>query len=195
MGQGALKNRVCEILELPAEGDRLNRLFDLGMITLILVSVAGVTLRTVPEMMESRRALLRAIEFGSVAIFTAEILLRLWVADLAMPGTSTRPRSSFLRSVEGVIDLVAVAPFYLWQLFLGWTPVWAGLLLLRFLKLLRYSPALATLVAVTVSERKVIQRRFLRTMELVSSVPLLGDLNAHEAARVSRLLESLVVRV
>ena len=41
MGQGALTNRVCEILELPAEGDRLSRLFDRGMITLILVSVAG----------------------------------------------------------------------------------------------------------------------------------------------------------
>ena len=51
MSEHTLKNRVWEILELPAEGDRLSRFFDLLMIALILVSVQGTLggLRVIEE--------------------------------------------------------------------------------------------------------------------------------------------------
>ncbi len=90
------KNRLLEILERPAEGDTASRWFDALMVMLILISVAGVTLRTVSSVWADNRTLLLLIEFGSVSIFTVEILLRLWVADLAV-GRGNRPRFSYLR--------------------------------------------------------------------------------------------------
>lgn len=42
--------------------------------------------------------------------------------------------------------------------------------------------------------REVKQQRFIRTLELVSGVPLFESLNAHDVARVARLLDPLVVQ-
>ena len=277
------KNRIWEILERPAEGDTASRWFDALMVVLILISVSGVTLRTVSSVLADHRTLLRFIEFGSVSIFTVELLLRLWVADLAV-GAREKPRLAYLRSAEGIVDLLAVIPFFVALVFPAWIPVMAGLLLLRIFKLVRYSPALATLVAVVRAERTTLlgavtimlvlllfsssviylverddqpdafgsipaamwwgiatlttvgygdvtpitpvgklfgaivtllgvgmfalpagilssgfsrelkQRRFLHTTKLVSSVPLFQGLNAQDVARVSRVLEPLIVQ-
>ena len=90
MDESSLKNRTWEILERPAAGDRASRLFDAVMIVLILASVAGVIVRTVPSAVEQYGAALQLLEYFSVAVFTLEILLRLWVADLVYP-TRQRP--------------------------------------------------------------------------------------------------------
>lgn len=156
MAKGSFKNRVWEILEHPAADDRLSRLFDFSMIALILVSVAGVALRTVPSMRADQRSYLFAIELASMFIFTIEYLLRLWVADLGLRTSRGSARLAYVRSAEGVVDLVAVAPTYLELLLPEWIPMLAGVLLLRIFKLVRYSPALATLVAVVVQERKAL---------------------------------------
>jgi voltage-gated potassium channel len=107
-------------------------------------------------MTADQRSVLRAIESGSVSIFTIEFFLRLWVADLGLKTGSGSARLAYLRSAEGVVDLLAVVPFYLALLFPDWVPVLAGVLLLRIFKLVRYSPALATLAAVVVQERKAL---------------------------------------
>jgi voltage-gated potassium channel len=126
------------------------------MIGLVLVSVTGVILRTVPSIMESQLGLLRAIEFGTVAVFTIEFLLRLWVADLSTRRSGRGLRVGYLLSAEGLVDLAAVVPFYLALAFPAGIPVFAAVALLRIFKLVRYSPALATLLAVIVNERKVL---------------------------------------
>lgn len=156
MTEGSFKNRVWEILEHPAADDRLSRFFDISMIALILVSVAEVSLRTVPSMTADQQSTLRAIEIGAVSVFTIELFLRLWVANLGLHTKTGSPHLEYLRSAEGLVDLLAVLPSYLALLFPEWMPVLAGVLLLRVFKLVRYSPALATLMSVIVHERKAL---------------------------------------
>ena len=106
----AVKNRIWDILESPDSVDRIKRVLDPIMIVVVLASVTGVILRTVPSMVADHLGLLRAIEFGSVAGFTLEFLLRLWIADLASDGESRGGRVGYLLSAEGLVDLAAIVP-------------------------------------------------------------------------------------
>jgi voltage-gated potassium channel len=52
-------------------------------------------------------------EVVSVILFTLEYFLRIWVADLKYPGVSGgEARIRFILSANGIIDLLAVLPFY-----------------------------------------------------------------------------------
>ena len=77
------------------------------------------------------------IEFATVLLFTGEYLLRLAVAD---------SRWRFVRSFFGVLDLVAILPFYLAAgVDLRAVRTFRLLRLLRILKLARYSDAIRRL--------------------------------------------------
>jgi voltage-gated potassium channel len=152
----AVKNRIWDILESPDSVDRVKRVLDPIMIVVVLASVTGVILRTVPSMRMDHLGALRAIEFTSVAVFTIEFFLRLWIADLSPPSGARGPRLGYLLSAEGLVDLAAIVPFYLALAFPAGIPVFAAVALLRIFKLVRYSPALATLLAVIANERKVL---------------------------------------
>jgi len=71
---------------------------------LILVSLVSFSIETLPDLSESTRYWLNVVEVGTVSIFTAEYLLRLLVAD---------NRWRFVTSFYGVVDLIAILPFYL----------------------------------------------------------------------------------
>jgi voltage-gated potassium channel len=109
-----LRHRVWELLD-PTDGgaDRWQRAFDVGLLTLIMINVVAAILGTVAEVAMRWATLLGWIERVSVAIFTIEYLLRVWACT-----TVTRyehpvwGRLRYLRSPLAVVDLVAIAPFY-----------------------------------------------------------------------------------
>ena len=70
----------------------------------ILVSLIGFSFETLPALSSDVRQLLWLVEVVAVTIFTIEYALRLIVAD--------SPRR-FALSFFGIIDLIAILPFYL----------------------------------------------------------------------------------
>lgn len=107
--------------------------WDLTIQALILVSLVSFTISTLPELSEHTKQLLWIIELVTVGIFTVEYLLRLWVAD-SKPG--------FVFSFFGMIDLLAILPFYLMTgLDMRGLRAVRLLRLIRILKLVRYSDA------------------------------------------------------
>jgi len=109
------------------------KIFDLAIQGLILLSLATFCIATLPDLDAGTRRLLDAIEFGTVAIFTIEYLLRMAVADKKL---------SFIFSIYGLIDLAAITPFYVAPAFdLRSIRVLRMLRLLRILKMARYSKA------------------------------------------------------
>ncbi|MDX1644911.1 MAG: cyclic nucleotide-gated ion channel [Thermoanaerobaculia bacterium] len=152
----AVKNRVWELLEPPAKGDRASHQWDLLVIGAVLASVTGRVLVTLPTLTPDQRELLAAVEAVTVALFGLEVLGRVWVADLARPGEPL-PRLRYLTSPMGIVDWVAVTPLPLTLLFPRWETALAVLALLRILKLVRYSPALRTLYRVVLNERRVLE--------------------------------------
>jgi len=82
---------------------RWGRVFDLTIQFLIVVSLVTFSIETLPNLSKPTRSLLYYIEVFTVLVFTAEYLLRMYVADR---------KRSFLFSFFGLIDLLAILPFY-----------------------------------------------------------------------------------
>jgi voltage-gated potassium channel len=89
---------------LLTDDTRLGEAIQLFIQALIVLSVVGFTIDTLPTLDERWRLLLRQFEVFAIAVFTVEYLLRLWVAD---------NRLRFATSFYGVIDLLVILPFYL----------------------------------------------------------------------------------
>ena len=130
-----LRERVWDLLELTEHletGAVKWDWVDVSLLILILSSVAVVILETVQPLYEAYAAYFVAFDVFTVAVFTIEYVVRIW-ACTADPryhdGHAGRLR--YAMSFYGVIDLLAVAPFYVTLL----APV--TLLDLRFLRVLR----------------------------------------------------------
>ena len=150
-----LRQRIYEVLEHGWAGTPLSRAVTAAFIALILINLAAAVLESVPEYESRYRAWFSAIETVSLLIFSIEYGLRLWVAGAY--DRNARPfRASiaYARSFSGVVDLLAIAPFWI-GLFV---PVDLRAVLIfrvfRFLKLARYSLGVRSLLDALYEERR-----------------------------------------
>ena len=110
------------------------RVFDLMIQALILVSVVTFAIETLPDLSSTTRQALRIIETVIVILFTIEYLLRLYVADRKM---------GYVLSFYGIIDLVAVLPFYLAVgIDLTSLRIFRMMRIFQLMKILRYNKAI-----------------------------------------------------
>lgn len=110
------------------------RAFDFAVQGLILVSIVGFSIETVPGLSIGVRSALRVVEIVCVVTFTAEYVLRL--------ATAERPLR-YVFSFFGLIDLLAILPFYLaTSLDLRSVRALRLLRLFRTLEFVRYTTAL-----------------------------------------------------
>src|SRR4029450_5270719 len=82
---------------------------------LIVINLAAMTLESVPSLEARHASLFAAIELLSLIVFTVEYGLRVWVApehDRHRHLSARRARWQFISSPLGVIDLLAVLPFW-----------------------------------------------------------------------------------
>ena len=152
-----LRQRVYQVLEAGHTDDPLSTWFDAFIVTLILLNVFAVVIASVPSIGSAYAQWFALFEVVSVAIFTVEYVLRLWTA-VEVPFLAKLPawkaRTNFALRAPLLIDLAAILPFYLGQLFPIDLRILRILRLLRFLKLTRYSPALHTLIRVLSNESR-----------------------------------------
>jgi voltage-gated potassium channel len=125
-------NIVHVLRKIVLENDTpTGRVFDYFIQLLILVSLVTFSIETLPEITENTRLWLKYIEVITVVIFTIEYLLRILLSP---------KRMKFIFSFMGIVDLLAIAPFYLSTgLDLRSIRVFRMFRLLRLFKLLRYN--------------------------------------------------------
>ena len=120
--------RIVEENDTPA-----GRLFDITIQSLIALSLVSFSVGTIPDLSDGLKRALWWTEVCTVAIFTAEYLLRVLVA---------RNKYRFVFSFLGLVDLAAILPFYLASgVDLRSIRAFRLLRLFRAVKLLRYSKA------------------------------------------------------
>jgi voltage-gated potassium channel len=107
--------------------------FDLTIQTFVILSVLAFSVETLPDLSDSAQAWLYRFEVLCVLIFTAEYGLRTIVST---------PRTQYLTSFFGIVDLLAILPFYI-GLGIDLRSVRAFRLLrmFRLLKIARYNSA------------------------------------------------------
>jgi len=154
-----LRRRVYQVLEQGPVGDRLSVTIDRALVALILVNLVAVALESVPSLRVAYRPLFDAIESVSLVVFTFEYGLRLWVAVEHGPHrhlSQMRARLKYVLSPAGLIDLIAVLPFWGAPLLPDDLRVLQVLRILRFFKIARYSPAMRSLLDVLYRERRAL---------------------------------------
>lgn len=127
-----IKYHVYDILVETDDDELIDKIVAVLLMILILINVLAVVLETVDSLNEKYGNVFYAIEIVSVAIFTIEYILRLWIATYT-PRYS-RPilgRIRYALSPLAVIDLLAILPVFLPLIFPN------DLLFIRFLRVFR----------------------------------------------------------
>ena len=147
-GDPNLRDRLYELLEhdhLPRSvGSRFAGL----IIVIIVVDVMAMVLASVPDLDARFGLLFTVVEVAAVMAFALEYLARIWSVAGHSPRdvTPARARLDYALSSLGVIDLMAFLPSAV-ALSIGDRSALVLFGMLPFLKLVRYSPALRSLLA------------------------------------------------
>lgn len=127
-----MTKKIKNIVE--QNNSKAGRIFDFTIQFLIILSLISFSIETIPELSESFRKILKLIEVITIVIFTIEYMLRLIVADRKI---------KFIFSFYGIIDLLAILPFYISSgIDLRSIRIFRLFRLFRALKLFRYSNAI-----------------------------------------------------
>jgi voltage-gated potassium channel len=153
------RRRVHLIVDFGTGDDFGTRVVHGALVALIIVNIGALVLESVPSLSQRYARLFQLIELVSLIVFTLEYFVRLWTApeharyrDL----TPWQARGRYALSVPAIIDFLATVPLYLGLV--GWNDLKILMIfrLLRFFKLGRYSPGMASLGAALAAERKAL---------------------------------------
>ena len=127
-----MKEYIKGIVEL--NDTRLSRFFGFSIQLLIILSVVTFSIETIPDLKPRTRSILKFFELFCVIIFSIEYVLRVYVADKKL---------KFIFSFFGIIDLLAILPFYVaFGVDLRSVRTLRFVRLFRLLKLVRYNRAI-----------------------------------------------------
>jgi voltage-gated potassium channel len=129
------KHRIKSIVE--DNQTKAGRWFDILIQLIIILSLISFSIETLPDISIEFKKSLKVFEVISVIIFTLEYLLRIWVADNKL---------NFIISFHGLIDLIAILPFYLsFGIDLRSIRIFRLLRLFRVFKMMRFNLAMQNL--------------------------------------------------
>lgn len=152
----SVRQRVFQILEHGRRREFASRIVDWVLVLLVLGNVVATVAGTIPHVAADYGASLRIFDRLCVLIFAVEYAARIWTAPehpLLRSFTPAGARLRFAGTPLMLIDALALLPLLLELLFPN-VPLLALTRLVRFLKLARYSPALATLGRLIAAERR-----------------------------------------
>ncbi len=99
----------------PSKSDTaLDRAINRFFILIIILNILAVIIETIPQVGNSYATFFDNFEKISIAIFTAEYILRVWSITSAQDyGHPIKGRLKYLLSFNGWIDLISILPYYL----------------------------------------------------------------------------------
>jgi voltage-gated potassium channel len=154
-----LRRRVYMALEQGPVGERVAVVTDQLLMALIVVNLVAVALESVPAFGTRYALAFDIIEFFSLIVFTIEYALRIWGSVEHGPHqhlTPTQARLKYVFSLAGLVDLVAVLPFWFALVLPADFRFVLVFRMVRFFKIARYSPAMRSLLDVLYRERRAL---------------------------------------
>lgn len=109
-----LKKRIFEIIEVASPGDMPSKIFDIIILSLIVLNVFAVIVETLEKIYELYAIYFNVLEMVTITIFTVEYILRIWTCNLMEEYKNPivgRIRFAFTPLI--IIDLLAILPFFI----------------------------------------------------------------------------------
>lgn len=153
-----LRHRIYLILGFKSNKDKNAALFfSWTMTLLVLANVAAIILESVHSIDVQFQREFAVFDTLSILLFSIEYALRVWTAaEYKGSGLQTpmRRRWHYILSFHGLIDLIAILPYFMQSLIPGLDLRFLRVIrILRILKLSHYSTALEDLIAAIYAER------------------------------------------
>ncbi|MDH5188338.1 MAG: ion transporter [Rhodospirillaceae bacterium] len=185
----ALRKRTAEVLYSADPNDALTHRVDIFLIVMISLNIIAIIIESMPGLHQSYGVLFYAFEFFSVIIFSIEYVARVWSAvDNPWHDHHSHAvfgRMKYVKTPMAIIDLLAIAPFYLSFFFILDLRFLRVLRLLRVFKLTRYSPAMTLLLQVFREEAKTIMAAMFVLMMLIIIASSLAFIAEHDAVHAN----------
>ena len=109
-----IRKGLFEVLEKDDGDNRLSRRFDLFIMIMIFLNMIAVIMETVASVYIKYEYFFEWFEIISVVVFTLEYAGRIWTCTLIERYSHPiKGRIQFILSPIGLIDLLAILPFYL----------------------------------------------------------------------------------
>lgn len=170
-----LRKKIHEILEIKFQRKRgISFVVNIALSVLIFLNTVAIIVHTVPSIGRRFDRFFLDFEVFSVAVFSVEYLLRVWSsvekAEFRHPFWG---RVKFIFSVWGLIDLLAIFPFYfsLFSTDLGFIRILRLLRILRLFRVSRYFHALRVIQNVVKAKKEelLLSMSFIIFLLLISS--------------------------
>ena len=150
--------RLFQILESEVKHDLSARFCSIFIATIVLLNIVAVVLGSVNTLYQRWSIYFDYFEWFSIILFSVEYLLRIWASGARFPpghGNSWRGRKAYILSFYGLIDLIALAPYFLQVLIPGLDlRIVRAVRLVRVFKISHYSTAIEDLVQAIYDERR-----------------------------------------
>jgi len=153
------RHRLHQILETGTSDDMPSVICDVVIVVMILLNVIAFLLGSVSTIYDEYGSFLDGFEVFSIIFFTIEYFLRIWACVEHPPlreFPAWKARLKFALHPLQIIDLIAVLPFYLGSLVGADLRLLRVLRLFRFLKIIRYSPAMQVIAKVFYKEGRAL---------------------------------------
>ncbi len=109
-----LKHNIYQLIDEEKGNHRSDAYFHFFISALIILNVVAVFFESYDQLDEGYKIFLHHFELFSIVVFSVEYLIRIWTADLLYPSLSpTKARLKFIFSFYGIIDVIAILPFFL----------------------------------------------------------------------------------
>lgn len=166
----SVRRRLFDLFEHVDRHAKLPDLIAAALVTLILINVVAAVFETVASLAADYRWIFHTIETASLAIFTIEYIVRLWVS-VEHPRARGKPawqaRLAYAVTPAALVDLVAILPFFIEEFTDAHLRVIILIRLLRLFKLARYSTGFQSLFEAIRRERQALIASFLILISVV----------------------------
>lgn len=107
-----MKQKIFNIIQIGDKSNKISRAFDI-FITVMIISNIVVTFLQTFEQLSFLNEVFNVVEYVTIAIFLVEYILRLWTANyLYSNESSLGARIKFLKSFDGIVDLLTIMPAF-----------------------------------------------------------------------------------
>ena len=151
------RKRIWTLLEPANENDKLSKIVDIFLVSLIFFNILSVILETVDVLYLSYKNYFRYFEYFSVIIFSLEYISRLWacIENKKSDETNLKARFRYVFSFSAIVDAIAILPSLLAFIFPTVDLRFVrALRIFRLLKFSRYSNSINNLLLVIWDQRK-----------------------------------------
>ncbi len=112
---GNIKHKIADIFIYDDKRQSKWHVLDDYFITaLIVLNIVAMMLESIETHYETYKTYYQIFDIFSIAVFSVEYIIRIWIADEIYPQIGKlKSRLKYIFSFFGIIDLLAILPFYL----------------------------------------------------------------------------------